>query len=76
MSSINICLHGLNSDRADRYPELVSVLSTRNYYTLASVAWKDIMAVQFGKANHLEKKVLWYFFTGKDELFAERGISF
>ena len=58
VSLINICLHGLNSDRAGRYPEpLVSVLSRRSYYTLASVAWKDTMAVQFGKANFMETKV-------------------
>ena len=57
VSLINICLHGLNSDRAGPHPELVSVLSTRSYYTLASVAWKDIMAVQFGKANFVQTKV-------------------
>ena len=35
---VNICLHGLNSDRAGRSPELLSVLSTRSCFTLASVA--------------------------------------
>ena len=36
-------LYGLNRDRADRSPELLCVLSTRSYFTLASVAKKDIM---------------------------------
>ena len=34
--SINICLHGVNSDRVGRSPELVSVLSTRSYFTLSA----------------------------------------
>ena len=72
VSLINICLHGLNSDRADRYRELVSVLPTRSYYTLASVAWKDIMAIQLGKANFVEMVS----FTGKDELFEEEEYNF
>ena len=51
-----ICLHGLNSDRVGRFPELLSVLSTRSCFTLASVARKDIM-VQFGKANFVKTKI-------------------
>ena len=39
-------LYGLNRDRAGRSPELLCVLSTRSYFTLASVVMKDIM-VQF-----------------------------
>ena len=53
---VNVCLHGLNSDRASRSPELLSVLSTRSCFTLASVARKDIMA-QFGKANFVKTKI-------------------
>ena len=37
---VNTCLHGLNSDRAGRFPEPLSLLSTRSYFTLASVARK------------------------------------
>ena len=76
---VNICLHGLNSDRAGRSPELLSVLSRRNCFTLASIARKDIM-VQFGKESELceDKNLIIYinniFFTGRDELFAERGV--
>ena len=53
---INICLHGLNSDGAGRSQELLSVLSMRSYFTLASVARKDIV-VHFSKANFVKAKV-------------------
>ena len=53
---INICLHGLNSNRAGRSPELLSVLSTGSYFTLASVARKDII-VHFIKANFVKTKL-------------------
>ena len=51
---------------------LLSVLATRSYSSLASVARKHFM-VQFRKAN-LEDKSLIIFFIGRDEVFAERGI--
>ena len=43
---VNSCLHGLNSDR----------VGPICYFTLTSVARKDIM-VQFGKANFVKTKV-------------------
>ena len=49
-------LYGLNRDRAGRSPELLCVLSARSYFTLASVAMKDIM-VQFRKANFVKTEV-------------------
>ena len=49
-------LYGLNRDRAGRSPELLCVLSTRSYFTLASVVMKDIM-VQFRKANFVKTDV-------------------
>ena len=42
-------LYGLNRDRAGRSPELLCVLSTRSYFTLASVARKDISWFNLGK---------------------------
>lgn len=53
---VNICLHVINSDRAGRSPELLSVLSTGSYFTLTSVARKDII-VRFSKANFVKAKV-------------------
>ena len=52
-------LYGLNRDRAGRSPGLLCVLSTRSYFTLASVAMKDIM-VQFRKANFVKTEVQSY----------------
>ena len=49
-------LYGLNRDRVGQSPELLCVLSTRSYFTLASVAMKDIM-VQFRKANFVKTEV-------------------
>ena len=49
-------LYGLNRDRVGRSPELLCVLSRRSYFTLASVAMKDIM-VQFRKANFVKTEV-------------------
>ena len=66
-------LYGLNRDRAGRSPELLRVRSTRSYFTLASVAMKDI-TVQFRKANFVKTDVLIIFFTGGDKLFLERRI--
>jgi len=48
--------HGLNSDKAGRSPKLLSVLSTRSYFTLASVARKDIL-VQLSKTKFVETTV-------------------
>ena len=66
---VNIYLHGLTSDRAGRSPELLSVLFTRSYFTLASVARKVLSWFSLGKRTLSN-----YIFTGRDELFAERGI--
>ena len=52
-------LYGLNRGRAGRSPGLLCVLSTRSYFTLASVAMKDIM-VQFRKANFVKTGVQSY----------------
>jgi len=49
-------LYGLNRDRVGRSPGLLCVLSTRSYFTLTSVARKDIM-VQFRKANFVKSEV-------------------
>ena len=49
-------LYELNRDREGRSPELLCVLSTRSYFTLTSVAMKDIM-VQFRKANFVKTEV-------------------
>ena len=46
-------LYGVNRDRS---PELLCVLSTRSYFTLASVAMKDIM-VQFRKAKFVKTEL-------------------
>ena len=50
-------LYRLNRDRAGRSPELLCVLSS--YFTLASVAMKDI-TVQFRKANFVKTEVQSY----------------
>ena len=52
-------LYGLNRDRAGLSPELLCVLSTRSYFTLASVIMKDVM-VQFRKANVVKTNVYWW----------------
>ena len=52
-------LYGLNRDRAGRSAELLCLLFTRSYFTLASVVMKDIM-VQFRKANFVKTEVQSY----------------
>ena len=49
-------LYGLNKDRAGRSPELLCVLSTRSYFTLASVARKDISWFSLGKRTLWRQK--------------------
>ena len=49
-------VHGLSSDRAGRSSELLSVLSTRSYFTPAMVAWKNIL-VQLRKATFVKTTV-------------------
>ena len=49
-------LYGLSRDRVGRFPGLLCVLSTRSYFTLASVVMKDIM-VQFNKATFVKTEV-------------------
>ena len=53
----NICLHGLNSDRAVRSLEVLSVRAVyaelRLYFTLASVAKNGIMVRFIGKRTHI-----------------------
>ena len=55
-------MYGLNSDGAGRSQELLSVLSTRGYFTLASVASKDILA-QLMKAKSVKTIVESYFLS-------------
>ena len=54
-------VHGLNSDRASRSSELLSVLYMRSYFTLASVARKYIL-VQLRKAKFVKTTVESYVF--------------
>ena len=49
-------LYGLNRDRVGRSPELLRVLSTRSYFTLASVARKDISWFSLGKRTLWRQK--------------------
>ena len=68
-------MYGLNRQGAGLSPEFLCVVSTRSYFTLASVAMKDI-TVQFRKANFVKTDVLIIFFTGGDKLLNIILISF
>ena len=68
-------LYRLNRDRAGRSPELLCVLSTRSYFTLASVVLKDIM-VQFRKRTLWRQKFNHILYWWGLKLFVKRRIWF